>query len=244
MNSLLYTRYELRRAFRNRRFVLFSIGFPVVLYFLIAGPNRAHHDFGGTGLDAPLYYMAGLASFGTMVAMVSTGGRIAYERQAGWTRQLRISPLPMRTYFRTKLLSAYAVAGLTIALLYVAGAVLGAHMPAGRWVEMTVLILIALMPFAALGILVGHVVGVDSVGPLVGGLVSILALVSGTWFPVQHGFLHDVGQFLPSYWLVQAGRVAVDGSVRSAEGWIVVLAWTAVLTALATLAYRRDTNRV
>ena len=77
MNGLVYTRFELLRAFRNRRFFIFSLGFPLVLYFVIAGPQRNNHDFAGTGISAPLYYMAGLASFGTMMSMISTGARIA-----------------------------------------------------------------------------------------------------------------------------------------------------------------------
>ena len=38
--NVTYTRYELLRTFRNRRFFFFALGFPLVLYFLIAGPNR------------------------------------------------------------------------------------------------------------------------------------------------------------------------------------------------------------
>ena len=86
-------RYELLRTFRNRRFFFFSLGFPLVLYFLIAAPNRNEHDLGGTGISAPLYFMVGLASFGAMNAMLSSGARIAAERAAGWNRQLRITPL-------------------------------------------------------------------------------------------------------------------------------------------------------
>ena len=42
MNAVTYARYELLRTFRNRRFFIFSLGFPLVLYFLIAGaePQR------------------------------------------------------------------------------------------------------------------------------------------------------------------------------------------------------------
>ena len=57
----------------------------------------------------------------------------------------------------------------------------------------------ALLPFAALGIGLGHLLNVDSVGPVMGGLTALLALVGGTWFPVTQGFLHDLGQCLPSY---------------------------------------------
>ena len=45
-----YLRFELLRTFRNRRFFFLSLGFPLVLYYLIAVPNRNEHDLKGTGL--------------------------------------------------------------------------------------------------------------------------------------------------------------------------------------------------
>jgi len=151
MTGLSYTRYELLRTFRNRRFYLFSLGFPLVLYWVIAAPQRNNHDIGGTGISFPLYYMVGLASFGTMAAMISTGARIAGERQVGWTRQLRISPLTSRAYFRAKVVTAYVMALLSLTLLYVSGAALGVSLSAPRWAAMTGLILVGLLPFAAFG---------------------------------------------------------------------------------------------
>jgi ABC-2 type transport system permease protein len=244
MNALAYTRFELVRTFRNRRLLLFSLGFPLVLFFVIAGPGRNEHDFGNTGITLPLYYMVSLVSFGTMMALISSGARIASERTDGWTRQLRITPLSTRAYFRAKVLTGYAVAGATIVLLYAAGMSLGVSLPASRWLVMTGLILVGLAPFAALGVLLGHLLTADTIGPATGGTVSLLAIVSGTWFPVTHGFLHDIGQFLPSYWLVQASHVSLGGHSWSATGWIVLGAWTAVLVILARAAYRRDTERV
>lgn len=245
MSTAAYTRFELVRTFRSKRFFLFSLGFPLVLYFLIAGPNRNVSDFAGTGISAPLYYMIGLIAFGTMAAMLSSGARIAGEREAGWNRQLRLTPLTPRSYFRAKVATAYTMAGVTIALLYLSGTVLGVRLPAGRWLEMTGLVLIGLIPFAALGIFVGHLLTVDSIGPVVGGTISLLALISGTWFPIgSHGVLHAIAQFLPSYWLVQASRVAIGGHAWGALGWIVIAAWAVGLTVLAARVYQRDTMRV
>jgi len=245
MNATAYTRYELLRTFRNRRFLVFSLGFPLALYALIAVPNRHEQSFGGTGISMALYYMVGLASFGTMMAMVSSGARIANERNTGWTRQLRITPLTPRAYFRAKVLTAYAMALASIATLFAFGIAIGVSLPAGEWAEMTILLLIGLMPFAALGILLGHLLNVDSMGPATGGIVSLLALVSGTWFPVAaHGFLHILALALPSYWLVQASHVSIGGESWGATGWLVVAGWTVALTALACVAYRRDGQRV
>jgi ABC-2 type transport system permease protein len=244
VTGVVYLRFELRRIFRNRRFFFFSLGFPLLIYFIIASPNRNDHDFGGSGISAPLYYMVGLASFGTMMAMVTSGARIAGERQAGWTRQLRITPLSARSYLRAKVVTAYATALVSLGALYVAGGILGVSMPVHTWVRMTVLILIALIPFAALGIFLGHLLTVDAIGPATGGIVSLLAFISGTWFPVQSGVLHDVGQFTPSYWLVQAGHVALGAKAWSTLGWTVVIGWALVLIVAAAYAFQRDTGRV
>jgi ABC-2 type transport system permease protein len=244
MIGLAYTRFELVRTFRNARFLIFSLGFPLILYYAIAGPSTSVTNFEHTGIGLPLYYMVGLASFGTMAAMISSGARIANERTTGWTRQLRITPLSVRAYFRAKVITAYAMAVVTIVLLYGAGVSLGVGMPASKWLEMTGLMLVGLAPFAGLGILLGHLLTVDAMGPATGGLTSLLALVSGTWFPISSGIVHDIAQFLPSYWLVQASRVALSGHAWSGQGWAVVIGWTAVLAGLARLAYKRDTARV
>ncbi len=82
MSALPYTRFEFKRTLRNRRFFVLSLGFPVVLYFLIAGPQRSNHDLLGSGISAPLYYMVGMVAFGTMSAMLSSGARIA-DRAGG-----------------------------------------------------------------------------------------------------------------------------------------------------------------
>jgi ABC-2 type transport system permease protein len=245
MSHAAYTRYELLRAFRNRRFLVFAFGFPLVLYLAIAVPNRNEHGLGGTGLPAPLYFMVGLIAFGAMNAVLSTGGRIAAERSVGWNRQLRLTLLSPRAYFRTKVLTGYAMACTTIVLLYAAGIALGVRLSGGEWVRMTWLILVGLVPFAALGVLLGHLVTADSVGPAIGGTTALLALLGGVWFPVSgHGAMHAIAQSLPSYWLVQAAHIGTGGPGWSGHGWLVMAIWTAGATVLARRAYRRDTGRV
>jgi ABC-2 type transport system permease protein len=241
--ALSYTRYELLRVFRNARFFIFSLGFPLVLYYVIAGGNRSVSNLNGSGISAPLYFMVGLASFGTMNAILAAGARISPERAVGWNRQLRITPLSVRAYFRAKVISGYLMALLTLALLYAAGISLGVSLPAGKWVEMTALILVGLLPFVAMGIWFGHVLAPDSIGPVMGGTTAFLSLLGGVWFPVS-GTLHDIAQALPSFWLVQASHVSLGGQAWGVKGWLIVAAWTAAMSALAARAYARDTQRV
>lgn len=198
MRPLAYTRFELVRTFRNWRLLLFSLGFPLILFFVIAAPNRHEGNLSGTGISLPLYHMVGLVSFGAMMALISSGARIAraHRRLDAPAGDHAADRGP---YFRAKVLTGYAMAIATIGLLYASGIAIGVSLPAGRWLEMTGLILIALVPFAALGILLGHLLTADSIGPATGGIVSLLALLSGTWFPFgSHGLMHDIAQFLPS----------------------------------------------
>ena len=54
MTGIAYTRFELLRTFRNRRFFLVSGGFQLVFYWLLAVPQRNNHTFAGSGLSVPL----------------------------------------------------------------------------------------------------------------------------------------------------------------------------------------------
>jgi ABC-2 type transport system permease protein len=244
VSSLLYTRFELLRTLRNRRFLLLSLVIPLVLYFTIASP-RADQRLPGTHISYALYFMVSLAAFGTMSGMLSTGARIAGERAVGWNRQLRISPLRPSAYFQTKVLTAYMMALISMAALFISGAALGVQLSALHWLELIGLMLVGLVPFAALGITLGHMLTPDSIGPAMGGGVSLLALVGGIWFPLgTSGFLYHLALYMPSYWLVQASHVALGGAPWPARGWIVIAAWTVILTRVAQRAYRRDTGRV
>jgi len=244
MNRAAYIRFELLRTVRNRRFFILALGFPIVLYFLIAGPNKNEDNLGGSGLSAPLYYMVGLAAFGAMNAMLSVGGRIATERTAGWNRQLRLTPLSPRDYFRAKILTGYMTAIAALLLLFVAGTTMGVRLDGSQWLRMTGLILVGLIPFGALAILFGHLLTADAIGPAMGGLVAVLAVLGGVWFPLTNGVLYHIGRALPSYWLVQASHVALGSGGWGTTGWLVVGAWSVVLGTLAARAYRRDTDRV
>jgi ABC-2 type transport system permease protein len=249
MSTATYVKFEMLRMVRNRQAFIFSLVFPLVMFFLLAGPNKNDHNFGGTkahptGLFAPLYYMVGLLAFGAMVAVMGGGARIAAERTIGWNRLLRLTPLSPRNYLRTKILTGYTLAAIGIVLLYLAGISLGVRMPASDWLEMTGLVLLGLAPFAALGVALGHLLNDDATGPALGGGVSLFAFLGGTWFPITGGGFADFCKLLPSYWLVRAGDVGLGGgNPWPAEAWLVIAAWTAAMVAIAAWAYRRDTGR-
>jgi ABC-2 type transport system permease protein len=197
------------------------------------------------GISYPLYYMTGMVAWGSMVAVISSGARIAAERQVGWTRQLRVTPLPTWIYFAAKVFCGYLMALLSMLVLYVAGISIGVHLSVAQWFVMTGYLLIGLIPFAVLGIMFGHLLTTDSLGPAIGGTTSLFALLGGAYGPlVTSGVFFKVVKCLPSYWLVVAGKSAVGGGGWPAQAWIVIAVWSVVTTALAVRVYRRDTKKM
>jgi len=244
--NVRYFKYEFLRLFRNKRFFFFSLAFPLLLFICIGAANRTTTiDFGNLKLRFILVYMVAMAGYGAMIAAIGGGGRIASERAAGWNRQLRLTPLPPSTYFTAKILTSYVMSLLSIVVLFAAGLLFGVHAEAGRIGYMVGLILIGLLPLIALGVLIGHLLTPDSIGPALGGGAGFLAFVGGMWFPLQSGStLEKIGELFPSYWIAQAARVGVGASGWPPKGWLVVAAWTVALSAAAARAYQRDTKRV
>ena len=102
-------RFEVRRLLRNVRYVGISVGFPVVFYVLFLHNEHPAAHIAGTTWRT--YFMVSMASFGAMVASLNAGGtRLAAERASGWTRQLRVTPLPAWSYVTTKTAASMVMA--------------------------------------------------------------------------------------------------------------------------------------
>lgn len=243
MKHFTYLRFEILRTLRNRRFLIFSLIFPLILFLAIAGPNK---NVVVQGISFPLYYMTGMAAWGSMNAVISSGARIAAERQVGWTRQLRVTPLTPRAYIGAKVVCGYMMALFSIVVLAVAGTAVGVHLDVVQWLTLLGLLLVGLIPFAIMGIMLGHLVTVDTLGPTIGGLTSLLALLGGAFGPlITSGVLFTIVKCVPSYWLVQAGKSALgSGNPWPAEAWIVIAVWSVILARFAVRAFQRDTARV
>jgi ABC-2 type transport system permease protein len=238
-----YLRTEVRRALRSPRYFVFVVGMPVGLFLLFAS---LYGDGTQDGVSGKAWLMVSMSVFGAMGAAVSVGGRIAGERQVGWTRQLRLTPLPGWVYVAAKAGTALLVAVPALALVYAVGAAAeGVRLPAARWALAAGWSLLALAPFIALGIWLGHRLTVDVIGPLSGALFTALGVLGGIWVPIDQlpSGLRTVARDLPSYWLARAGREPLAGSWIGWHGIGVLALWTVVFALLAARAYRRDTAR-
>lgn len=250
MSGATHVRYEILRSVRNPLLMGISWALPLVVFYAVAPENR--HTLtdclsvaNGPGVtdcvSFPLWFMTAMAAYGAMWATIAPGTRIASDRGKGWIRQLRTTPLRARTDVVAKVLASYLGALPALALLYLAGVSLGVRLDAAQWFELTGLLLAGLAPFAAIGIVFGHLIPPDAIAAAGAGFVVILALLGGEFGTLfKGGAMLTIVKLLPSYWLVQAGKAAVRSGSWPAEGWIVVAVWTLCLVPLAALAYQRD----
>jgi ABC-2 type transport system permease protein len=245
---LRYLVLEIRRMFRDRRFVFFTVAIPVVFYLLWSNVfARNGGTDTGTGLDARTYLLVSMASFGAIgAALTTTGARLAAERQSGWLRQLQVTPLRPWAVITTKVIASMFLALPAIILVGLAAALTQhVHLSPGEWAGMVGVMWLGTLPFAALGTLIGSLVGADAAQPVTLACYFGLSILGGLWMSVDvlPKALRHIAHWTPSNRFADLGWSVVAGHVPPASDALVLAAWTAGLGALAIVAYRRATVR-
>jgi ABC-2 type transport system permease protein len=241
--STTYLFTELKRSFSNPRYMLFTLGVPLVLFLVIG--NAWNQDIGG--VSGQTWYMVNMGMFGSMGAVLGVGARIAYERDVGWNRQLRLTPLPALGYVIGKVVTGMLIALPALLLVDLAGALTGnVDLTAIQWVEVVGLGWISVLPLAVVGVGVGYLARGDSAQAVNGGLVMLMALFGGLWFPIDAGapqWLQSVAHAMPTYWITTITRAPISHQWPAAGGWFVLLAWALVAARIAARRYDADDLR-
>jgi ABC-2 type transport system permease protein len=234
-----YLLLEVRRALRAGRFLVFTVAFPILMFVFLSsvyGDDSAQR----AGL------MINMITWGAFAAALFAGARVAVERDAGWQRQLRLTPLTGSGYLLGKGIVGMIVALPAVILVPLVGALgEGVHLDPSQWLRITLGVWLAAIPFALLGLLLGQYGTADSMQSITGVLMMVLAMFGGLWVPLDAlpGLFSGIAKVLPSYWMNQVGG-SVFGSGESLMTCVLVLAgWTVVLAALVIRRYRVDSAR-
>ncbi len=239
--ALHYTVFSTLLTIKNVGFIIFSITMPVILY-VVFSKIFGGADVGG-GLNYAALIMVSMAAYGSLGAAMSGGAQLALERRSGWFRQLTLTVLPPRTFLWSKAAVIMVIVLPALVLVFVAGGVIGGvRAPVGVWLASLALMWIGLVPLTVLGIVVGLWVKAEAVQGFTTLLLLMLSLLGGLWFPVEvmPSLMRHLAYTLPSYWLAELGRYPfLSGAAFPWTGVWVLLAWTAGLTVLGALGYRR-----
>lgn len=242
MNVML--ELELKRAFRDWRLIIFTIGMPMMIY--IATASQFDEPIDGTPVAR--YLLVSMAVFGAIGAALSIGGpRVATEREIGWTRQLRLTAMSGTTYVMVKLMAAAVVTLISIVAIFGLGALVNdVTMPLTQWLMSAGLVWAGSWVFCVLSVMLGYLFTSSSI--TVGLMVVNMgfSMLGGLFWPVD-GFPHWlklVAEATPTYHLAQLGHYAQNGDWPAGTDCAVLGAYLLVCVAAAAWLYRRDEVRV
>ena len=242
----LEARYELLKVARMPGFAIPSIAFPVMFYSLFG------LVFGGRGMGGismATYLVATYGAFGVIgAALFGFGVGVAVERGQGWLVLKRASPMPPLAFFAAKMfvcaVFSATIVSLLIALAIGAG---GVRLDTSAWIVMAATLIVGAIPFCALGLAAGYLVGPNAAPAVVNLVYLPMGFVSGLWIPIEvlPNFLKSIAPLLPAYHLGQLALKSI-GAGGDTPAWTHITAlagFTVIGLALAVWGYRRDEDR-
>src|SRR3954451_23787912 len=220
---------ELRRMSRNKRTVIFTLVLPAV-FFLLFGTNASskHETVGGGNVTG--YIMVSMAVYGAMLATTSGGAMVSVERAAGWSRQLRLTPLQPVAYVAVKLVLAMIIGLASVVVTFVVGSLAGAKLPVHAWIECGLLAWIWALVFAAFGLFMGYLLPSENVMQIIGPVLAVLSFAGGLFVPLSllGQTFQDIAKFTPAYGVGVLARAPLTGDAVNTGAIANVVVWTLV----------------
>jgi ABC-2 type transport system permease protein len=237
---------EIRRMLRNRRTLLFTMVLPVV-FFLIFGLNSQYANQRSGHGNVSAFIMISMALYGAILATTSGGAMVSIERAAGWSRQLRLTPLAPAAYIAIKMLTALVLGLGSVVAVYVVGMLTGKpSMPGYLWVVTGLCVWIGSLVFAAFGLFMGYLLPTENVMQILSFALLLFSFGGGLFIPLSQfpHVLQTIAEYTPLYGLNQLVHAPLLG-VGIHVAWVAnAVIWLAIFAGGAIWRFRKDTARV
>jgi len=244
--NLTVLRLEVRRLLRNRRTVIFAMVFPA-FFFLIFGLNAQYATQPAGHGNESAFIMISMALYGGVLATTSGGALVSIERAAGWSRQLRLTPLSAPAYILIKVLTALVLGLASVAVVYVVGAFSGKpSMPAYLWMATGLCVWIGSLLFAAFGLFMGYLLPTENVMQLLSFALVLFAFGGGLFIPLKQypHALQTLATYTPLFGVNELTHAPLLGGGINISWVANVLAWLVIFAGGAIWRFRKDTARV
>jgi ABC-2 type transport system permease protein len=210
---LLEAKYEFLRVLRTPAFAFPTLLFPPMFYLLFGlllnrGSDNAAH-----------YLFATYSVFGVMApSLFGFGVGVAIERERGWLALKRVAPMPPGAYLLAKLIMAMLFALIIyVVLALMAFGLGGVRLAPGQWLLLGAIATLGVMPFCALGLMIGSRANASGAPAMVNLIYLPMAFLSGLWMPLSMlpPFIGSIAPLWPAYHLSQLSLATIghgDGS--------------------------------
>ncbi|MGY1411186.1 MULTISPECIES: ABC transporter permease [unclassified Luteimonas] len=233
---LFEIRCELLRMLREPAYCVPVIVFPALFYVLFGVLlNRGNQA-------AAEYLLASYGVFGVIgAAMFGFGVTIAMDRERGYLRLRRALPTPPGALLLARMVMAALFAVIiSIVLALLAVTLAGVSLAPAQWAGLLAVNVLGVLPFAAIGLWIGTLVGGNAAPVLLNALYLPMAFLAGLWLPLSMlpEWIARMAPVWPAWHLAQLAQKVV-GHDSGGAAWLHVLALAAVTGACFVLAQRR-----
>jgi len=230
---------EFLKVWRTPAFALPTLLLPAGFYLLFALVLPGEWK----GFDRATYLLATYGVFGIMgPALFGFGVGVAQERENGWLDLKRVAPMPVAAYFFGKIAMSMLFALVVVLLLSALALAGGVRIPPLQWLGLGALLVVAPLPFCALGLMIGSSARAPAAVAIVNLVYLPLSLLSGLWMPIQvfPQWLQAFAEWLPPRPLaVMALDVVGAGEADWLAGTLKLVGWTALFLGVAVWLHRR-----
>ncbi|MED2762094.1 ABC transporter permease [Bacillus thuringiensis] len=242
MNTLIaQCKSELIRTIRNRRFIIFTVIFPVMFYFILI--NQVGGDTIIEGVSWNLKLMIGCATIGVMGSGLNTlSNRISLDFSQGWIKLIKVSPLPPFTYVIANMIAQLFLNFLIICIVFmVAFFYQGINLSITEWLIICLWLWVTSIVSILGGIIIGVLVPSDSAQVIGTGIFMLLLFLGGVAQPpgLLPDFMQIISKVLPVYYIVKVPTDVVAHHGIEALDYIVILAYTVVFIFLSVFAINK-----
>ena len=250
-------KYEFLRVLRTPAFAIPSLMFPPLFYLLFGvllnrnSAAAAHYLFAtysvfgvmapglfGFGVGVAIERERGWLALKRVASLFGFGVGVAIERERGWLALKRVAPMPPGAYLQAKMIMAMLFALIIYAILAAMAYTLGGvRLQPAQWLLLGLITTFGVLPFCALGLLIGSRVNAAAAPAIVNFIYLPMAFLSGLWMPLTMlpEFIRNIAVLWPPYHLAQLALAASGREYTGgAPGHLVYLAaFTAICFAIA-----------
>jgi len=207
---------EVTKAARMPQFAIPTIVLPPAFYALFAlGMGRGD-------VEMATHTLATFGVYAVMApALFGFGANVASERETGQLELKRLSPMPAGAHITAKLFATMVFSAIAIGLVYALGLYAGVQFGMTQWITLTAVHLLAVIPFALIGLGIGYRLGQKAAIAIVNILFLGMAVMGGLWMPIAvlPEVIQTIAWALPSYHLGELALMVV-GRSDAANMWL------------------------
>ena len=249
---LIQTGYQLISVARNRRAVVFSLVFPVVLLVMfnsvfVKGSDSV--DLNGVTIDAHTYFTGSMLAYAILLAgFNSLAISLVAQRESGQLKRLRGTPVPAWTFMVATVLRCVVTVGLmAVVLLAIGHFAYDVQIPGSAVGDILLYVILGIAAMCSAGIAATALIGdVDSASAALPLIAVVLSLISGIFVSVDQlpTWLADVARVFPVYHLTTGLQTALGGGSFDAGNAAVLALWGLGGIALAARGFRWEPQGV